>query len=249
MDYEQLDPNLIDLDPHNLRVVTPESVDDLAGSILEHGLLQNLVVEPKGSRYVCRAGNRRLCAIKKLMAEGKWSGPVVCLVKRDSRWSQLVENVMRQDVQPWRLGARFLELKEAGYTKQQIGTKIGMTPQRVSMLQQIAEGLHPKAIAKFEQSLPNGTLTLSDLCRIARVFDPETFTPDAEGQIAEAQKLLGRVRRAAGGVRKPVTERVTVWRRYQKLRDNKVAVPAKYEAVVDAVVLYLSGENERLRFE
>jgi ParB-like chromosome segregation protein Spo0J len=246
VDYKLIDPMLIDADPHNMRVISPKSVDEMSESIKQHGLLQNLVVEKRGERYVCRAGNCRLLAIRKLMAEGVWKEKgVVCLVVGDGSWSQIVENVVRQDVPLWRLGARLQELRAAGYTKRQIAVRCGMSEGKTSMLMQIAEGLAPEIITKIEQ-MPPSTLTITQLCNLARLFNPETLRPDVDAQNAMLAKLLNRPRSRTSHNR-PVTERQTVWRRYKKLRDNSINIPVHAEPYVDAVVRYLCGEDQRLR--
>lgn len=248
--WDEIDLAIIDADPHNLRVITPHSIQEMADSIEEHGLLQNIVVEevPGMGRFTTRAGNRRLLAVKKLASEGKWpSGKLVCLIVGDGTWSQLVENVVRQDVPQWRLGARLVELRAAGYTKQNIASRIGMTLGKTSMLMQIAEGLHPGTVVRLEQ-LPAATLTITDLCALSRLFNPETYQPDEEAQTKLLNKFLTRARQPGRGPHKPVTERQVVWRRYRKLKEGAVRVPKYAETYVDAIVRYLAGEAERLSF-
>lgn len=246
MRYEIVDPLLVDADPHNLRVITSRSVDEMAESIKQHGLLQNPVVEePVNGRYICRSGNRRVLAVRKLLAEGLWKQDLFCLIVDDGSWSQIVENVVRQDVPIWRLGARFLELRAAGYTRLQIATRVGMTPGKTSMIMQIAEGLSPEIVGKLEK-LPPNTLTITQLCNIARLFNPETLTPDFAAQDALLSKLLSHPR-SRSRTNRPVTERQTVWRRYRKLREGSIKIPMHAEPYVDAVVRYLCGEDNRLK--
>jgi ParB-like chromosome segregation protein Spo0J len=243
MDYRQIDPMLIDADPHNLRIITAHSVDEMAESIKQHGLLQNLVVAAHGKRFVCRAGNRRLLAIRKLLAEGAWKGKVVCLVVGDGSWSQIVENVVRQDVPLWRLGGRYIELRAAGYTKAQIATRVGMSIGKTSMVMQIAEGLAPETVTLLEK-IPPTTLTITQLCTLARLFNPETMRPDVDAQKTMLGKML---QHPSKRKKRVVTERQTVWYRYRRLRDGSINVPAHAERYVDAVVRYLSGDDPRLR--
>jgi len=75
----------------------PETLDELAGSIRQHGVLQPLSVRRKGTGYELIAGERRLRA-----AELAGMTDVPCIVltmdDRESGMAALVENLQRQDL-------------------------------------------------------------------------------------------------------------------------------------------------------
>lgn len=75
----------------------PEALDELAGSIRQHGVLQPLSVRRKGTGYELIAGERRLRA-----AELAGMTDVPCIVltmdDRESGMAALVENLQRQDL-------------------------------------------------------------------------------------------------------------------------------------------------------
>jgi len=245
MDYREIALSEIDEDPDNLRPVT--DLDELQDSIAKHGLLQNLVVMllPTG-RYRVAAGNRRLKALKALALEGRWDHPALCLVVDENPWTQLVENVCRQQVPIWRLGARYAELADAGHTTANIASRLGRPSGTISLYINIARGLHPDIIAQLEK-MPPETFSRHQLARVARIINAVSFKPDFEAQKRELARILET--RPRGGLRtSPTTERSTVWTRYQKLRDESVRYPPDAALYVEAIVDYLRGATDRLSF-
>lgn len=98
-----------------------EKIKDLANSILEHGVIQPLVLRKKGKGYEIVAGERRWrAAIKAGLAE------VPCLVRElDDEQNMLIaiiENMQREDLNP---------IEEAEGLNQMIVT-YGMTQEQVS---------------------------------------------------------------------------------------------------------------------
>ena len=245
MDYKQIPVEALELNPKNIRPL--DNIDTLAESIAEHGLLQNLLVvpDPKTGKYLVKAGNRRLKAIQKLVAEGRWGEPVLCLVVDEEPWTEIVENVCRQQVPIWRLGARYSELAEAGYTAVNIAGRLGKTHGQISLAINIARGLHPDIIAILEKMAPE-TFTAHQLVRVSRIQNPQTFRPDFEAQKRELSRLLDSKPRG----KRPdvVPERICVWNRYKKLKAGRVNYPAAAEPYIDAIIEYLSGASDRLSF-
>jgi len=92
----------------------PGKIDELAGSLQEHGLLEPIVVRPEGDKLVLVAGSRRLAAAKKL----GWDdidAHVVEMSADEGRARQLAENVHRKDLGPMeraRAVAAYVELRQ-----------------------------------------------------------------------------------------------------------------------------------------
>lgn len=246
MDYKQIAVEHLELDPKNIRPL--DNVDELAENIAKNGLLQNLVVtlNVKTGGYRVKAGNRRLKAIQQLVEQKRWIEPVLCLVTDEEPWSQLVENVCRQQVPIWRLGARYAELAEAGHTSGNIAARLGKPLGAISQAINIARGLHPDIVPILEK-MPPDTFTSHQLVRVSRIQNPESFKPDFDAQKRELQRMLEAAPRANHG-RGQVGERATVWSRYKKLRDNRVNFPPEATIYVEALVEYLGGQRERLTF-
>lgn len=93
-----IDTNLIDNPGHDARVgLDISEFDELVISIRQNGILQPLLVRPRGDRYEVIAGNRRLQAARKLgLSE------VPCMVRDANDYEtaifKLEENLTRADI-------------------------------------------------------------------------------------------------------------------------------------------------------
>ncbi len=93
------------------QVFEDQHIDDLAGSIKEHGILQPLVVTPHEDRYFIIAGERRWRAAQK--AGLKTVPAIVRSVKQLERLElALVENMQRVDLSPLEQAASIQFLHE-----------------------------------------------------------------------------------------------------------------------------------------
>jgi len=96
--FEDLEISKIDFAKNGLRV-NVGSIEELASSIAEKGLLQPIVVRVLGDRYEVVAGNRRLSACKLL----KWRKILCHIIELDDRESyevSLIENVQHKTLNP-----------------------------------------------------------------------------------------------------------------------------------------------------
>ena len=96
--FEELEISKIDFAKNGLRV-NVGSIEELASSIAEKGLLQPIVVRVLGDRYEVVAGNRRLSACKLL----KWRKILCHIIELDDKESyevSLIENVQHKTLNP-----------------------------------------------------------------------------------------------------------------------------------------------------
>jgi len=119
---ERVDPN-----PHQPRQAMDEAeLEHLAASIREHGILQPLVVRPRGDRYELVAGERRLRAAQ---AAGLAEVPVVVREVPDEQMLELalVENLQRQDLDPIEKAESFRAyLTSTGRTQSAAAERLGL---------------------------------------------------------------------------------------------------------------------------
>jgi ParB family chromosome partitioning protein len=111
-----------------------ESLEDLAASIREVGVLQPLLVRQAEGGYELIAGERRLRAAKRA---GLLSVPVV--VRRADQVASLeqalVENLHRQDLNPLEEAAAYQRLiEEFSYTQEQVAQRVGRSRSAVANL-------------------------------------------------------------------------------------------------------------------
>lgn len=101
------------------------ALEELTASIAELGVLQPLLVRPRGSGYELIAGERRLRAA----IEAGLTEVPVAIVETDDRGSlerALVENIQREDLNPIEEAAAYKQLmEEGGLTQEALATKLG----------------------------------------------------------------------------------------------------------------------------
>jgi ParB family chromosome partitioning protein len=117
-----------DIDPNEgqpRRTFTEESLNQLAQSIKEAGILQPILVVETGSRYRIVAGERRWRAARQA---GLASVP--CIIKDMDRRQQmeaaLIENLQREDLNPMEEAAAIKALmQQCGYTQDAAAKRLG----------------------------------------------------------------------------------------------------------------------------
>ena len=104
---------------------TKESLNELAASIKEHGVLQPIVVVKIGKNYQIVAGERRWRA-SKLAGLAKIPAIVRTLNAQNKLELSIIENAQREDLNPIELATAYAKLKEQfNLTDKQIGERVG----------------------------------------------------------------------------------------------------------------------------
>jgi ParB family chromosome partitioning protein len=119
---EQIAPN-----PYQPRKTFNEaSIEELARSVREHGIVQPLVVTRHGDRYKLIAGERRYRAAQKA---GLTTVPVVVkeeMGEGDALQIALIENIQREDLNPIEEAVAYGQLHdEFGLTQEEISKRVG----------------------------------------------------------------------------------------------------------------------------
>ena len=133
--------NKLRVDERNVRSASddPARVQadaELVASIRAHGLLENLVVVPRGkTQFGVAAGARRLRALKALASDDAIpkDHPVPCLVvgKDAATESSLAENAVRVAMHPADQVVAFSKLVRDGATTEQIAARFGVAERTV----------------------------------------------------------------------------------------------------------------------
>jgi ParB family chromosome partitioning protein len=111
--------------PLNPRKTFDEAgLEELAGSIREHGLLEPLVARPRGSELELIAGERRLRAAR---LAGLLDVPVIVREAddREALALMLCENLQRENLNPIEEADAYAKLTELGMTQAEIARKVG----------------------------------------------------------------------------------------------------------------------------
>ncbi len=101
------------------------SIEDLAASIKEHGILQPIVVMPHGSNYQIVAGERRFRA-SKLAGLDKIPALVRTLSGQHKLELSLIENLQRRDLNIIETATAYMKLRDQfNLTLDEIGKRVG----------------------------------------------------------------------------------------------------------------------------
>ena len=112
----------------------PEALNELANSLLVHGLLQPVLVRPIGEHYCIIAGERRLRAAK---IAGFTKIAVIVQVCSDKEMAEraLIENIQRADLSPVEEGFAYARLiEEYGMTQELVAQRVGKARTTVANL-------------------------------------------------------------------------------------------------------------------
>ncbi len=119
--------DLISPNPYQPRKTFNEaSIEELARSVREHGIVQPLVVTRSGDRYKLIAGERRFRAAQRA---GLRTVPVVVkemVQEGDVLQIALIENIQREDLNPIEEAGAYHQLhEEFGLTQEEISRRVG----------------------------------------------------------------------------------------------------------------------------
>jgi len=119
---DQISPN-----PYQPRKIFNEaSIEELARSVREHGIVQPLVVTRSGDKFKLIAGERRFRAAQRA---GLLTVPVVVkddLKAGDALEIALIENIQREDLNPIEEALAYHQLhEEFGLTQEEISKRVG----------------------------------------------------------------------------------------------------------------------------
>jgi len=234
-------------DPKNIRRIYT-GIDELAYTINEYGLLQNLLVVPiNKERFVVKDGNRRRRAIAHLIERNLWDKdkPVPCyILDSNGNIEQLVAEVQKSPAPIWHLGYRFIEFTQMDMTQEQMSVRVGKTRGFISRAIQIATNLDPEVINRLDK-LPPNTLTNEQVFGISRLIHPVTLKPDKEAQLQKIESFLQvskRIRPKGKAKNKDLTAR------FYKMK-TKLKIPIHAIPYVNAIVGYLDGQTNVLKFK
>lgn len=172
-----------------------ESLEELANSIKEYGVIQPIIVTKKGNYYEIIAGERRWRAAKKA---GLTEMP--CLVREDkeqtNREIALIENIQRKNLNPIEkaLGLKKL-LDDYGMSQQALADKLGMS--RTSITNSVRILNLDKRVIELVLAQ---NLTERHCRALLRIEDPEKqyqmalrFVENGEG-VYEAERQVNNVK-------------------------------------------------------
>jgi len=131
-------------------IFDPEALEELAASIKEKGLLQPLLVRPKGDMYELIAGERRFRASQ--MA-GLKEIPVLIrdISEREALEMALIENLQREDLNPIEEANGYKRLLEMDLTQEAVAQAVGKARVTVTNALRLLQ-LPPEVLKALEEN-------------------------------------------------------------------------------------------------
>jgi len=151
----KINPDRIDLNPHQPRTHFAEnSLNDLAESIRQHGIIQPLIVTKKNDHFELIAGERRLRSARILKLK---EVPVIVREEKEQKKLELalIENLQRENLNPLETAYAYRRLiDEFNITQEEAANRVGKA--RSS----IANALRLLALpAIIQEALSQGKIT------------------------------------------------------------------------------------------
>jgi ParB family chromosome partitioning protein len=145
-----------------------DALDELAASLKASGLIQPIVVRPKGAVYEIVAGERRWRAAQRAQLHDV---PVIVRTLSDAETVELaiVENVQRQDLNAIEEAEAYQRLiKEYGHTQDALGRIVGKSRSHIANLLRLLD------LPVFvREAVADGRLTMGHARALITAADPE----------------------------------------------------------------------------
>ncbi len=145
-----------------------ESLEELASSIKEHGVVQPIIVKPVGEDYQLVAGERRWRACK---LAGLSTIPAIVRDFSEAEMMEiaLVENLQREDLNPMEEAVAYNEvINRIGLTQQELADRIGKSRSQVANTLRLL-----RLAAGVRQMLASDKITMGHAKALLGIEDPE----------------------------------------------------------------------------
>ncbi len=166
----EIDIKLIDVNPSQPRKnFEPTALKELSDSIKLHGVIQPIIVNKTGERYIIVAGERRFRASK---LAGLKTIPAIVknYTEQQVKEVSLLENIQREDLNPVEVANAMRELLEIyGWTQDVLADRLGKSRSAVANTLRLLT-LQPEVLALIE----SGKLSAGHARSLVVVSDPET---------------------------------------------------------------------------
>jgi len=174
----------------------PSRLEELAASIREHGVVQPIVLRPKGNGYEIVAGERRWRAAQ-LAGLQRIPALVKVFSEADAMEIALIENLQREDLNPLEEAEAFrILLDEFGLTQEELARRLGKSrPQITNTLRLLQLGV------AGQEAVRSGELSMGHAKVLLGVEDPEVQSGLVTAVLYEGlsvRELEERVKRDAG---------------------------------------------------
>jgi len=245
LDIDQLQPN-----PFQPRLkFSQESIDELARSIKETGVLQPIVVVPEENHYRIIIGERRWRAAQKI---GFKKIPVLirAMPREKQLEASLIENLHREDLNPLEIALAYQKLiQDLNYTQEEVAQKVGKDRTSVTnylrllnLPQEIqgylADGKMPMGHARALLSLESEDLQLS-LSRL--IIQKNLSVRDVENTVHKLKQKPSAPKKPS-----PDPDLMALQEELLKILGTKVSISGSHDKGVIKVYYYSMEDLNRI---
>ena len=181
--------------PHQPRQqFSEESLDELADSIAQRGVLQPILLRPDGEDYQIVAGERRWRAAQRAQLHAI---PAIVREIDETTTAELalIENVQREDLNAIEEAEGYRKLIERhGHTQEDVGRIVHKSRSHVANLLRLLE------LPEFvKQSLLSGDISMGHARAVATAPDPEDLTREIVAKGLSVRQAESKAKRAKKG--------------------------------------------------
>lgn len=195
--YSELDIDELKPNPLQPRLqFAKESIDGLALSIKESGILQPIVVTPEGDHFKIIVGERRWLAAQKIGLK-KIPAIIRSMTKEKQLEASLIENLQREDLNPLEIALAYQKLiQELHYTQQEVAEKVGKD--RTSVTNYLRLLKLPKEI---QQNLAENKISMGHARALIALEDPDLQISlslkiiEKDLSVRDVEKLINKFKR------------------------------------------------------
>jgi ParB family chromosome partitioning protein len=245
LEIEQLKPN-----PLQPRLkFDKESLDELARSIKESGVLQPVIVVSEGNHYRIVVGERRWRAAQKIGLR-KIPSLIRSMPKVQQLEASLVENLQREDLNPLEIALAYQKLvQELDYTQQEIAEKVGKD--RASVANYLRLLTLPKEI---QDNLADRKISMGHARALIAVEDPKLQISlsrqiiQKQLSVRDIEKNVHRLKQAPPRQKKqsPDPDLKALQEEFVKLLATKVSISGSQEKGCIKIYYFSTDELNRI---
>jgi len=245
LDIDQLRPN--PLQPR-LKFI-PESIDELALSIRESGVLQPIVVVREEDHYRIIIGERRWRAAQKM---GLKKIPVLIrtMPREKQLEASLIENLHREDLNPLEIALAYQKLiRDLSYTQQDVAQKVGKDRTSVTnylrllklpkeLQDDLADGKISMGHARALLSVDNKDLQIS----LSRLVIQRNLS------VRDAENMIHKLKHKPSAPKKPTPDAdlIALQEELLKILGTKVSISGSHQKGVIKVFYYSMEDLNRI---
>jgi ParB family chromosome partitioning protein len=245
LEIEQLKPN-----PLQPRLkFDKESLDDLARSIKESGVLQPVIVVSEGNHYRIVVGERRWRAAQKIGLR-KIPSLIRSMPKVQQLEASLVENLQREDLNPLEIALAYQKLaQELDYTQQEIAEKVGKD--RASVANYLRLLTLPKEI---QDNLADRKISMGHARALIAVEDPKLQISlsrqiiQKQLSVRDVEKNVNRLKQSPPSQKKrsPDPDLKALQEQFVKLLATKVSISGSQKKGCIKIYYFSTDELNRI---